>query len=143
MAELHYAYDPALIATLGPPPRGSDHTAEERLDYLIRFLEHLPSSNFDMTAWFQHSHRCGTVGCIGGWIEALFFDYPAFDEDDCADAIGLGPLQAEPLFYMEGTEHSMYSRSAADAARVLRLFKETGRIDWGAAIAAGQEAGHG
>jgi hypothetical protein len=100
--------------------------------------------HFDMRYWrdYPHSmapqptredlvqHRCGTVGCIGGWTEALFPD------DYVADTLGIDNVQTSMLCYpdeevvQEATGRSPYSATCFEAARVLDHLIETGEVDW-------------
>jgi len=82
----------------------------------------VPKNFFSMGTWFE-SHAepvltdCGSVGCIGGWADALYGT-----EFNVTDS----PRGLNDLFFP--TRQS--SRTLEDAGRALRRYLETGAPAW-------------
>jgi hypothetical protein len=119
---------------------------KERVLALAELIEKQPhvgkeeetTEGFDMAQWF---HPCGTPACIAGWTLALKYgDWtPALQdkrgaggvEADAADYLGLEGTQSAQLFFVgHEAEKSLADVTPQDAAKLLRHFAETGKVDW-------------
>jgi hypothetical protein len=74
---------------------------------------------------------CGTVCCIGGTGQLLFFDQPLgeddFVEDELFDLLGLTEEQGDALFY----EFPVCpTPTRTQAVKVIRHLARTGVVDW-------------
>lgn len=84
--------------------------AKENLARLRDFIGSLPPEGFDMNTWNSPTlamakrvnaapvHRCGSVGCIGGWGELLFGAWSGA-WSGAVPELGLSERQANALFY--------------------------------------------
>ncbi len=105
-----------------------------RRQRVVQLRDHLANvvhdQYFNMAEW-----RCGTVACIGGWAEALFFpgrQEATVGEYEIAEELGLTAEQADDLFFMTATERKMKEVGRAEAVAVLDHYLATGKIDWDA-----------
>ena len=90
----------------------------------------LPPERFDMSSW-----HCGTVACIGGTAEILFFGSIGADRstESVGAVLGLNGDQAYELFHPD-VERSWSEITTAEAVRVINHYLATGEIDWSAAL---------
>lgn len=107
------------------------------LSELADFLEKLPAHNFNMDIWGETNspkkptaeHVCGITACIAGWALVLSGrDLRRCREDGnlARRILGLSEEQAEKLFY-----GGNFSTSPQEAAKVVRVLMETGRVPEG------------
>lgn len=103
-----------------------------QISRLADYIEALPSSAFDMTAW---GDPCGSPACIAGW--AIYtatdsgIDMPEMDSNAFGTAMALLRLsddQAEALFLAPGVNLKTITKQ--DAVCCLRLLARTGTVDW-------------
>lgn len=82
-------------------------------------------TGFDMSTW-----HCGSVGCIGGWTEQLFGDGTrCAGHWAVAELLDISVYEADVLCFPRQTIN--YDKiTPAQAATTLRLFAETGEVDW-------------
>jgi hypothetical protein len=93
-------------------------------------------------------HKCGTVACIAGWTVILYKKdgdlrkRPLRDSEvykryhvgagnimgDAMDIMGISFKEAEALFEPDSVDKTRVTPK--DAAKVLRHFAKTGKIDW-------------
>lgn len=98
--------------------------AKENLARLRDFIGTLPDEAFDMTTWGNSRlcestvkslpvHKCGSVGCIGGWAKFFFNE----DPEEPGNCLGLSDNQARALFYPDSISGwSSITRKQAMAA---------------------------
>ena len=79
---------------------------------LLDLLRSVPPEKFDMSTWgrgmevgealtrpYAGEHICGTVACIGGWMERLLYN-PKPSNVPCLEyVLGLSPSMRKALFY--------------------------------------------
>lgn len=115
------------------PP--ADLTCEQRFTILRDTIARLPKRKFNMGLWEKHTPSCGTVACIGGWIQTLFTDGTReIGSIEAGKLIGIDYDQATSLFYPETDNGDLtdlaWKATPAQAVRVLDHLKETGKVDW-------------
>ncbi len=90
---------------------------------------------FNMGVWHQSrvnspevkdmsGHNCGSVACLGGWVEAVTRTRTLSVNE--GKAIGLTPFQAARLFY----PRRMWSRTQEESVAMLRSMKDGGLPKW-------------
>lgn len=79
---------------------------------------------FNMDIW-SDTPDCGTVGCIGGWME--HFGWRMYGESSERDNNVLAALFYHYPINRDGDEAHITGKQAA---RVARHFLKTGKIDW-------------
>lgn len=63
--------------------------------------------------------KCGTVGCIGGWVEALYYaDHPRRVRKSADKILGLEWGQAQNLFYPDELMNSDKGQTRSHAKKV-------------------------
>lgn len=80
---------------------------------------------FNMNCWYGRK-ECGTVGCIGGWCDALY--NTSFDHMNAGHPV-------DTLFY-PGMVKDWNTITQSQAAHALRNYLATGKPDWAAVVAA-------
>lgn len=90
------------------------------------------SGLYTITAFNMATWKCGTVGCIGGWVRSM---YPPKTNPFVSlfnlveQALDLNSVQTCELCTPLGDV--IYSKiTPAQAASVLRKLAETGKVDW-------------
>ncbi len=84
----------------------------ERIRELREFISKLPPEACDMGLWFRVSSKspCGTIGCIGGWtnamrlsknieLEKVLEDDSVHSTKDAANYLELNDVELDNLFY--------------------------------------------
>jgi hypothetical protein len=117
------------------------------INKLKAIRDHKTDDRFSMVHWItKDKNSCGTIACIGGWIEVIFDDpvdkariYPTAVFSVYPD-IRTGTLhnkhpsrkQIDELFYMDQVNHGIgYSDVNEDIAiQCLEHFIATGKVDW-------------
>ena len=114
-----------------------------RLDEIATWLEtgagEVPNTDivgFDMTYWiYRMENACGTVCCIGGYVQERFASYVGPGEGlgyaGAGALLGLDPIQSCHLFdpYPKLDLGDVTPRWAA---RTIRHLIATGTVDWNA-----------
>ncbi len=151
-----------VLPTVARPTR--EATARERCDYLIDFLEALDPKRFALDSWatgvdadyinetnlagaWKIEHKCGTTGCIAGWIASLWRTRNIYT---AGAMIGLGPDEAYALFMPYDSDNADICCELGDctpkqAAACVRHWRDTGQwkdgrcveqgvIDWRLAL---------
>jgi hypothetical protein len=99
-----------IIPGLKPEYQGL--SPKQRLVVLRDTIKQIPDNDFCMSNWVS-THTCGTVACIGGWGQVIFFEkdfdmtsteYGDQRSDPVGEALGLSYDQREHLFYMNWGE---------------------------------------
>lgn len=82
----------------------------------------------------RSGHNCGTVACIGGWVDAVRLrttdacTIMDADSEGTVEFLGITQDQAANLFFPRGFSGGKHT--PAQAVRVLRHLAETGEVDW-------------
>lgn len=130
------------------PDDFSPEACRARIEQLRAFLVGLRQSSphvgdsFDMGTWHHHN-GCGTVGCIGGWAEALFAPQERtgdglgeFGMERIGGLLGLNAEEAGHLFLMYGAKRHLGEVGLDDAIRQLEYIQAGNRPDWDATLRA-------
>lgn len=117
----------------------------KRLIRALEGTEKLPGLKFNMSAFCDLRHDCGTVACIGGTAAILAKGYKAAprsnrvvnDIDFTAqtigrDWLGLDEERAHRLFFASNRpwQIKFHSITAEQAVEVLKKLLKTGSVDW-------------
>jgi hypothetical protein len=127
-----------LIAVLGMLERGElRYVTNERIwnKNARRIQGAIGGFNMDHTGI---AAKCGTVGCIGGWLAVVNGAKAPFQMDRYVNVLRSGALEA--LFYpdREGDVISSYNYdhiTAPQAAQAIRNFLMTGHPNWDEVLA--------
>lgn len=105
---------------------------------------------FNMDSWLEKAsdryasgrdksgHKCGTVGCIGGWTDVIRLNLTEDSDHDqvlnlpdheSAAFLGLSAREGASLFHPYEIR-DWTKITPAHAVRVLRHLAETGKVDW-------------
>jgi hypothetical protein len=105
----------------------------QHLEMLAKDLEAMEKAPFeDFTFDMQHvleKHKCGTVGCIAGWVLFRYLDAEPehMSTYQAATWLGLADDQRRALFF----EGMNLDPTPGQCAKVVRHLIATGEINWG------------
>jgi hypothetical protein len=94
----------------------------------LGFIDGETITRFSMSVW-----RCGTVACIGGWVQALHAEPNKMFHGtiSVAEVLGISFVQAEALCYPGAQSIGRYEDiTPAEAADTLRRLAATGKVRW-------------
>ena len=120
----------------------------ERLLKLADDLDAHVDDGFNFRMHTVISNRaCGTTGCIAGFVLVNYLGakwhsgYGDFalangawaDHEGAAEYLDLSPQESQDLFFNYNHPYGL-NITSQDAAKVIRHFVETGKVDWSAAL---------
>lgn len=123
---------------------------KENIQQLIDVLkseEGLKGVTFDMSRYYGEDEVCGTVACIAGHAALLADRLFGFTPHRAGAAyyiakswLDISQDQADRLFYALNFPGSIYDVTKAQAVAALEHLRDTGEVDWQAAVRKAEEA---